>query len=860
MATLTTSYQKLAEKRLGSNNYGDVYVRVYAKYNSQSIANNTSSVSYQSRLYISRGSLTTGTTTQKSLSGTGASSITNANATGTYNTGETTLSTITGTVTHNNDGTKSVSTSAKFYSSPWGFNGTASADATLPTIPRYASITKFEVNKRDETSFTVNWGASAACDAVWYSINNGNWVSTSGTSFIISGLSANTTYNVKIRVRRTDSQLTTDSSNVSQTTYNYPHITTTPNFTIGNAVTLSLYNPLSRNCTVTMYGDDWSTIYSGSGWTGTTVSPFNTETIVNNLYSSIPDKQSGTYHIKVMYNNVARDKVNAGTYSIKGDEKPTFNDFDYEDTNSDIIDLTGNNQILVDNYSTCKFSIPTRAIAKNGARIDSYVCYYGDNYITYLEQNIADYWKKIHEDRFALNFDSSTNINEIACTGASGWECLYFPIKTVAGKTYKFTFDYRNPNGYTPLSGQSGIPCQILTRVDDSNNTGNQISYITLDPTANQSTQHLEIQFTATTNITYINFNFGFAADGVTTTIYLGNFKLNDINGTGNMLKVQAIDSRGLSTTVTKTITNIPYKNAFINELSTERKDGVDSKTFLAGKFTIYNGSWNNSGDDNSQNRLKYVGYSVYKNNAWSNYYDITNAIVSAASVRTDGNNKIYEFDYNDEVQIHENGTSGGFALGTEFPIKVLIKDGNNSYVFTPTNYEALFNTNVSDGTVATCLHKDRNGLYHLGINCMSSDSYMVMANDNPIIDNNGKLIVDEIESGSNSNGSWIKYPDGTMICWQKQLFENYQITGQQGNLYETSLTPLDYPVAFVGALPSVSRSIEYTNWTVFGFGADNNVNASLTNSGSFKLFRGSSTGTGTVNTIINTIAIGRWK
>lgn len=741
MATLTTSYQKIGTGEVKTFGATKARIDLYAKYNSQSTANNTTNWSIEARLVITSGSYIgeyTGTTL--TLSGDGISST---QSKGTGNFKSQTLGSASGTTTHNADGTKSISASASMKFSAWGTTLTVSGSATLPTIPRYASITKFEVNKRDETSVTYNFTTDATCDYAKYSTDNGATWHDLPTTNIVSGLSAGTTYNFKLQVRRADSGLWTTSNTVQQTTYAYPYCISAPDFTIGDNATFTFYNPLNRTIQIQMWSYTSQQFVSDLITTsGTSYTGFSD--IADRLYASIPNSRNSQYIFDVHYGTNKSIKA-GGYYSIRGDETPTFEDFDYEDTNSDIINLTGNNQILVDNYSTCKFSIPTRAIGKNGATIDSYICYYGDNYITYLEQNMANYWKKLHEDRFALNFDSSTNINEIACTGAAGWECLYFPIKTVAGKTYKFTFDYKNPNGYTPLSGLVGIPCQILTRVDDSENASNQIAYITLDPTANQSTQHLEIQFTATASITYINFNFGYAADGVTTTIYLGNFKLNDINGTGNILKVQAIDSRGLSTTVTKTITNIPYKNAFINELSTERKDGIDSKTFLAGKFTIYNGSWNNSSDDNSQNRLKYVGYSVYKNNAWSNYYDITNAVVSNANVRTDGNNKIYEFDYDDDIQIHENGTSGGFTLGKEFPIKVLIKDGNNSYVFTPTNYEALFNTTVSDGTVATCLHKDSNGLYHLGINCMSSDNYMVMANDNPIIDNDGKIIGNDI-------------------------------------------------------------------------------------------------------------------
>lgn len=732
MATLTTSYQKIGTG--GVKTFGATKARIdlYAKYNSQSIPNNSSNYSIEARLVITSGSyIGEYDSTTLTLSG---NSISSTQSKGTGNFRSQTLGSASGTVTHNANGTKSVSCSASMKFKAWGITLTVSGSADLPTIPRYATINSFTVSKRDETSFTFNWSANATIDYVWYSTNNGSsWTGydtadgTSG-SFTVGSLSANTTYNCKLRVRRKDSQLNTDSSAVSQTTYDYPHATTTPNFVIENAVTISLYNPLSRNCTVTMYGDDWSTIYSGSGWTGTTISPFNTPTIISNLYASIPNKKTGTYHIKVQYGGVARDKTNAGTYTVNETiNKPTFTDFNYQDINTNTVNLTGSNQILVDNNSECKFSLSQRAIGVNGASIDSYVCYWGDNYYsTLMEKDMNTYWKKTYENRFTISYDSVSDMNTVACTGAGMYENLYFQIKTIVGRLYTFTFDYRNPNGYTPLHGYDGIPCQILTRVDDGDNIINQITSVILNPTANQETQHLSVTFTATTSITYINFNFGYAVDDATTTIELGNFDLNGVVGAGNVVKVEAIDSRGLSTVVSKTITNVPYKNIVINKFETERKDGVDTKTYLAGKFTIYNGSWDGTDAENSQNRLKYVGYSVYENDTWSQYYDITNAVLTGATTTIEDNNKIYEFDFSDEIQIHANGSSGGFPIGTEYQVKVLVKDGNNSYVFTPLNYEALLNVVVADGTVAYCLHKDSNGVYHLGINGMSDDTWLV--------------------------------------------------------------------------------------------------------------------------------------
>jgi len=58
MATLNTSYRKIAESYCGSGGGTNVYIRLYAKLNSQSITNNNSSINLQTRVYFS-GNLTT---------------------------------------------------------------------------------------------------------------------------------------------------------------------------------------------------------------------------------------------------------------------------------------------------------------------------------------------------------------------------------------------------------------------------------------------------------------------------------------------------------------------------------------------------------------------------------------------------------------------------------------------------------------------------------------------------------------------------------------------------------------------------------------------------------------------------------
>lgn len=730
MATLTTSYQKIAQGTAKTFGATTSRVDIYAKYNSQSTANNTTNYSVQLRLVkVSGGYIGEYSGTTVKVSSTGLTSYSASGGTGDFT--SKTLATITGNVSHNSDGTKSVSMSGSMYFKAWGQTISVSGSATLPSIPRYASINSFTVNKRDETSFTFNWSADATIDYVWYSTNNGSsWTGydvTDGTSgsFTVSGLSANSTYNCKIRVRRKDSQLTTDSSTVSQSTYDWPYCTSSPNFTIGNVLRLDFYNPLGRQITVTGIGNNNTSIFAGTT-NGTYLIGFNDTNSVNTQYSSIPNQTNATYQVRVVYGSSTKTRNNGNTYSINTSAcLPTFTDFDYEDRDNTILPITGDNQILVNGNSDCFFIIPTskKAVAKNSATITKYVGTWGS--VT----------------------------NEVA--EASG---------TVEKNLY---------------------------------------------------------------------------------------------DGNGSTLKVTAYDSRGLSTTVTKTITNVAYTNANITNLTTQREDGVDTKTFLIGNFNIAKVNWEAGSDTNYDNRLKYVGYSVYDNanDTWSNYYDITSSVLAVAHTSEDNNVITYSIGVDDEVQIHENGSSGGFTIGTQYKIKVLIKDGTSTTVFTPYSYQATAEATVTDGKIAYAIHKDNNGEYHFGINEMSNDNYTTEVNGDTNIKGNLYLNGSSIiESGSNTNGNWIKYADGTMICYNTIQFTNVSINNAWGALYESTAIDLgSFPTAFID-IPTVTTSVN-KGTTVWVEALPNLSATALGNTWFMRPI--SSTGS---NFWISYIAIGKWK
>ena len=271
------------------------------------------------------------------------------------------------------------------------------SDTSAITIKTYSYPTQ-TIKNVTETSVNVSWSADSTIDLLYYSTNNGSTWSEAisanaiNGNYTISNLTPNTSYKIMTRFRRKENQSYSNSSSASITTYDYPHITTTPNFTIGDKVYLSLYNPLKRNCTCIMYGNDWSEIYNDDGWTGTSIGDFTPENITDKLYASIPNDSQGTYHIKIRYNGVDRDKKNAGTYTINRIKCiPIFQSFNIKDINSTTLALTGNNQIIVKGLSNVQIDIKVsqKAIAQNSSTIVKYVVVSGNKTleISYSDSN-----------------------------------------------------------------------------------------------------------------------------------------------------------------------------------------------------------------------------------------------------------------------------------------------------------------------------------------------------------------------------------------------------------------------------------------------------------------------------------------
>lgn len=245
------------------------------------------------------------------------------------NTTEYTVASGTFDVYHNSDGTASVElygywNTGLTSSSVVGEVLTAKGTITLPTIPRYAEITSFTVSNiagnSGITSVKYSYTTDSDCDYAWYSINGGSTWKTLSSNNIVSGLSPKTSYNFKLRVRRTDSQLTTDSDTVTKSTYDIARISSASNFTLGSSASVVITNP--ANATASLRVKVGSTqILSKAPTIGTNTIQF-TDTQLDNIYKKFGNGNTVTITHELITNGVSVWTVTkAVTCTLKGNQK-----------------------------------------------------------------------------------------------------------------------------------------------------------------------------------------------------------------------------------------------------------------------------------------------------------------------------------------------------------------------------------------------------------------------------------------------------------------------------------------------------------------------------------------------------------
>lgn len=224
-------------------------------------------------------------------------------------------------VGHNADGSKSIRFSASAslnitWSGQWLGTISGSGSMGLTKIPRYFSSCSAWVSSRTETQVTVSWKTAETCNGVW-AVYDGteHWIGDpNGTSGSITlTMNPDTSKNLYFRLRRKDSNLISNTNQVSASTYAYPYVQSGEDFIIENALTLNIYNPLNHTYNLKLYTSDGTCINEYNG-TSTILKGFNDDKTIDLMYKHCI-RRSDTYTVRISYDGHISTYDKGNTYS-----------------------------------------------------------------------------------------------------------------------------------------------------------------------------------------------------------------------------------------------------------------------------------------------------------------------------------------------------------------------------------------------------------------------------------------------------------------------------------------------------------------------------------------------------------------
>lgn len=118
-----------------------------------------------------------------------------------------------------------------------------------------------------------------------------------------------------------------------------------------------------------------------------------------------------------------------------------------------------------------------------------------------------------------------------------------------------------------------------------------------------------------------------------------------------------------------------------------------------------------------------------------------------------------------------------------------------------------------------------------------------------------------EIESGSNENGNWVKYSDGTMIVSNSKEFSGVPSNQTYWtDYYRTDETlNMNFPETFI-EIPSITMNFVDISGGALCLRRNGPNYVSTTNTGNFAIIYTKGAGTGNKRFEVSYVAIGRWK
>lgn len=547
---------------------------------------------------------------------------------------------------HNDDGSGSATVSGSVTGpSGTGLSGITSSGSsgiTLDKIARYTSITSFTVSKRDETSFTFNWQTADTIDYAWYSTNNGsNWTGvdvTDGTSgsFNVTGLSVGGTYNCKLRVRRKDSQLTTDSAVVSAKTNTAP-TTQINSYTETTATVKWTSDGTSNHIWYSVDNGSWVDAGNVNATTGTyTVSGLSV---------------NADHNIKTR----VRKSNTSNTYDSSAAPFKTYN---WPNCTS-APDFTIGNSVKLDFYNPLNRTMSIRmwSHVSQGFVTDT-INITGTTY-TFTPNENTLYSSIPNNTSSTYNIDVTYSGNKYVKTGGK------YSINTTASKptfTNNFGLKDTTVNDLTTAIGNNQILVQNVSNINLTIASANKM-------VANKSATPRDY------SILFGNLN----KSAITYTANDLDVNVGVITSTGNITAtVVAYDSRGSNTPVTKSFNVIQYNAPRIDISGIQRLNNYETETHvkIAGTFdkvTVGN-------EDKNLIKLVRFRYKESTSQTWESWTEISMRAQGSGSYETNtvtlqlDNTK--QFNFQIEVTDRAKTTTTNAILNVGEPLMFLYTNG----------------------------------------------------------------------------------------------------------------------------------------------------------------------------------------
>lgn len=652
-------------------------------------------------------------------------------------------------------------------SSEWTFK--LEASETSYSVSNNTSTVKVEMylgRARSQSYLGGNWSGSITVDGQSQSlsgnipyptyVNGGAWLYLGEKTYTVDH-NADGSKTAGISASFSSGEFTPSSANASG---NLP-LTTIPRASSVTATNADISSATSININRASSSFTHTLKYSFGSLSGTIVSKTSQTsygwTVPTTFYAQIPNAKTGTCTITCeTYNGNTLIGTKTTTFTVTANEtlcKPTITG-SVVDSNQTTINLTGDNTKLVKYYSNAQITFSRSA--KNSATITS----------TKIN-NVS-----VSSSPYTIN-GVSTNSFVITVTDSRGYSNTLTLTPTMVN--------------YIPLTAQ--------------------VSFFRTEPT----TGRVSLNFSGN----YFNGSFGSQNNTLTLKWY---YRIKGASSwtTGGTL-VRNTDyvisgntyHSGTGSYISDIVlgSNFDYRETY--EFKFEFIDKLVSKNTINNVSKGQPALWWNDDKVDIVNKLildKYIDNTLFVDKIQSrNIFNIKGGIktltstsysISGNSITVTGIWAVYQLiDVEPNTNYHvnftkttENGSVGVYTSDNRTPIKTYdnipftFNTGNNTTV------SLLFQTEGYGNTSKTATFS--NIQFEKGIEFTELTENKFYG----------------FESGENANGRWIKYADGTMICWGERTFTNINITTAWGSVYETA-TKNDFgtfPQAFISR-PSIS-------------------------------------------------------